>query len=164
VNHKSSKKGWIITKNGKPLNTPDVTKKSLLVGYDMLPLRGLRKAEKDLRTHPYDIRRVVLEYDRKSRLYGASLDGQISLKLAAFSNLHNSIEGTKASTAFALSAYKEYGVSAEECKDLSLFYYLFCLAKDKRQKKRLSNLRLKTGQIFKKLRIVIVPVKYVLVS
>ena len=175
MNVKSSKKGWIVTKNGKPINTPDVTKKSLLIGYDMMPLRGLRKAEKDLRTHPYNIRRVVLDYDEKSKLYGTAVDGRISLKLAAFSNIWDSIEGTKKSTAFAISGDRRiYGLpeneSKEEYETLSSFYYLWRdkknirLARDKRQKKRLLKLRLETELIFKKLNIVIVPVKYVLVS
>jgi len=171
MNYKSSKKGWVVTKNGKPINTPDCTKKGLLIGYDMMPLRGLRKAEKALRTSPYNIRRVVLEYgDEKSKLYGAAVDGQISLKLATFSNLRNSIERSKMCTAFAVSGNRKYNCSEREYKTLSLFYSLWRdkkdvrLARDKRQKKRLLNLRIKTEQIFEKLQIVIVPVKYVLVS
>ena len=163
-----SKKGWIVTKHGKPINTPDVTKKGLLIGYDMMPLQGLRKSEKDLRTHPYAIRRVVLVYDEKSKLYGAAVDGQISLELAAFSNRHDSIERTKMSTAFYISCGdKKYGLSEEEYKGLSSFYYLLrdpkniLLPKDKRYKKRLLTLRLKIESIFTKLKIVIVPVKYV---
>ena len=167
---KQSKKGWIVTKNGKPIGTPDVTKHSLLVGYDMMPLRGLRKAEKDLRTHPYNIRRVVLEYDEKSKLYGATVDGQISLHLAMFSNLWDSIERTKMSTAFGVSSYKRYGLSVEEYRVCSSFFYFWrdpkniLLPRDKRQKKRLLKLRLETERIFEKLNIVIVPVKYVLVD
>ncbi len=170
ANIKSSKIGWIVTKNGKPINTPDVTKKGLLIGYDMMPLRGLRKAEKDLRTPPYNIHRVVLEYDEKSKLYGAAIDELISLKFAAFSNLHDSIEGTKRGTAFATSSYWKSALSKEEYKTLSSFYYLWRdkkdirLARDKRQKKWLLNLRLETERIFEKLKIKIVPVKYVLVS
>lgn len=165
----SSKKGWIVTKDGRPLGTPETTKHSLLVGYDMMPLRGLRKAEKALRSHPYNIRRVVLEYDEKSKLYGAAIDGRISLRFAAFSNLRNSIERTKMSTAFGLSEYK-YKSSDEEYETLSLFYYLWRdkknsrLARDKRSKKRLLKLRLETERIFDKLNIVIVPLKYVLVD
>lgn len=169
MNIKSSKKGWIVTKHGKPLNTPDVTKKGLLIGYDMMPLRGLRKAEKDLRTYPYDIRRIVLDYDVTSKLYGAALDGRISLELATFSNLADSIERTKMGTAFAIYASeKKYGLSAEESKTLSSFYYLWRdrkdrrLPKDKRQKKRLLVLRSETEHIFDRLKVVIVPVKYVL--
>lgn len=167
-----SKKGWIVTKYSKPINTPDVTKHSLLVGYDMMPLRGLRKAEKDLRTLPYNIRRVVIKYDEKSRIYAAVIDGQISLKLAAFSNCHDSIERTKMSTAFAISGdTKRYGLSStskEEYSTLSLFFYIrrdaknVLLPRDKRQKKRLVYLRLETERIFERLKVVIVPVKYVL--
>ena len=168
MNIKPSKKGWIVTKNGRHLNTPDVTKRSMLIGYDMMPLRGLRKAEKSLRKYPYDIRRVVLVYDAKSRLYGASVNGRISLKLATFSNIEDSIERTKKTTAFAISGKKEYNCSAEENKTLSGFYFLCrdrknsLLPEDKRQKKRLLKLRLEVERIFEKLNIVIVPVKFVL--
>ena len=170
TNAKSSKKGWIVTKHGKPINTPDVTKRGLLIGYDMMPLRGLRKAEKDLRTHPYDIRRVVLVYDEKRKLYGAAVDGQISLNLAGFSNIGDSIERTKIRTAFAIEGKKKYGLSPKENKTLSSFYYLWrdekniLLARDKRRKNRLVNLRLETERIFEKLKIEIVPVKYVFVN
>jgi len=169
MNIESSKKGWIVTKYGRPLGTPETTKHSMLVGYDMMPLRGLRKAEKALRTHPYNIRRVVLEYDKNRRLYGAAIDGRISLKFAAFSNISDSIERTKSRTAFGLLAYK-YKASDEEYGTLSSFYYLWRdkkdirLARDKRCKGRLLRLRLETERIFAKLNIVFVPVKYVLVS
>jgi len=170
MNIRSSKKGWIVTKNGKPINTPDITKKGLLIGYNLMLLRGLRNAEKDLRTPPYNIRRVVLKYEENSKLYGAAVNGRISLELSAFSNLEISIERTKMSTAFAISCSKKYDISEEESRTLSSFYYIWRdkknvrLPKDKRKKKQLINLRLKTERIFEKIKIVIVPVKYVLVS
>jgi len=170
MNIEPSKKGWIVTKYGRPLGTPETTKHSLLVDYDMMPLRGLRKAEKALRTHPYNIRRVVLEYDKNSRLYGAAIDGRISLKFAAFPNISDSIERTKMCTAFALSSYFRRKLSDKEYGTLSSFFYLWRdkkdirLARDKRCKRRLLRLRLETERIFTKLNIVIVPLKYVLVD
>ena len=169
MNVESSKKGWIVTKYGRPIFTPDTTKKGLLVGYDMMPLRGLRKAERDLRTYPYNIRRVVLAHDEKGKLYGAAIDGRISLQLAAFPNLRDSIEKCKMLTAFGLTAYK-YNLSADEHQTLSSFHYLrrdkkdVRLAEDKRQKKRLLKLRAETERIFDNRNIMIVPVKYILVD
>ncbi len=57
---KCSKLGWITTKHGKPYNTPDNTKRGLLIGWDFMALKGLGWQERRFMAPPYKIMRTYL--------------------------------------------------------------------------------------------------------
>lgn len=162
----SSKKGWVVTKNGKVLDTPNRTKHGMLIGYDLMPLGGLRKCERNLRKSPYNIRRVIIKPTRRSKnaIYGAAVKGVIDLELAEFSVIDNCHERTMRTTAFFYQDIRL--VTKEEYKILSSFYYLDRDGKnpeeprDKRRRTTLVRLRNQTASILERLSVEILPVKY----
>jgi hypothetical protein len=66
-------------------DTPCRIKKSLLIGYDMMPLRGLRKTEKVLMSKGFIATKCRVVPDENSQLFGVAINGYVSMAAAEWS-------------------------------------------------------------------------------
>lgn len=80
-----SRVGWCMLKNGKPHGTPCTTKRSLLIGYDMIPLLGLRKMERRLESKGITAHRMRVVACPSSTVFCAAVGGVLDLKAAEWS-------------------------------------------------------------------------------
>lgn len=150
--------GWILTKHGRPMNTPSRTKKSLLIGYDLMPLIGLRRVEKRFRTPPYDIVKIRIEASPKSRrLWGSAIKGKLSMKMAAYSVIESSKEQTKLSTA----GYILYHMPAHLTEYEKTLLGKYWIRLQPMQGARFRKDRAAIDAIFNRQHITVVPVHYV---
>lgn len=81
--------GWTMYKDGKPYShTVEKTKRSLLIGYDMIPLQGLIMCEKQLKAKGIEARKVRVHIcqDHEAECYMPTVHGKITVKLASYSN------------------------------------------------------------------------------
>lgn len=73
----SSVKMWCMFKEGKPYGTPGKTKRDLLIGYDLMPLRGLGKCERLLAARGITPHRCVVSTCCESTLLAVTLAGEL---------------------------------------------------------------------------------------
>lgn len=72
-------------KDGKPYGSPCETKKSLLIGYDLMPLMGLRRMERRLATKGIVPHRCEVVSDPTSTLFAVARNGKIERDSVAWS-------------------------------------------------------------------------------
>ena len=74
---RSSVRAWCMFRNGRAWRSPERTKRSLLIGYDMIPLHGLRRCERLLAERGIIARRCTIETAAESTLLGVSRYGDL---------------------------------------------------------------------------------------
>lgn len=89
-------RGWAMFKDGKPHTcTLEKTKRSLLIGYDLMPLRGLAKTEKHLRSKGYEAKRATARIATDGEPFDAIVpvvNGKLVAELLSWSNWTVEIE------------------------------------------------------------------------
>lgn len=73
----SSVKMWCMFKDGKPYGTPCRTKRDLLIGYDLMPLHGLRKCERLMAARGITAHECAVSTCYDSPLLAVSLAGEL---------------------------------------------------------------------------------------
>lgn len=83
-------RGWAMFKDGKPYNMHlEPTKRRLLIGYDLMPLRGLSKTEKVLKDKGIHAKRAQACIVKDGEPFDAlvpAINGKLSAELLAYSN------------------------------------------------------------------------------
>lgn len=78
-------KGWCMFKDGVNYGSPCETKKSLLIGYDLLSLAGLRKRERQLREKGITAHRCRIVTEKASKLFAVARNGAIQFSSVEWS-------------------------------------------------------------------------------
>src|SRR5712691_419624 len=97
--------GWMMWQDGKPYGIPNgwsETKRSLLIGYDLMPLRGLDETEQVMAAKGKVTRETLVEIatEEEHDCYGAVVNGQFVPHMLDWSVCHDTAEKTFESTAF----------------------------------------------------------------
>lgn len=151
--------GWALW-NGSECKGFDLTKKGLLIGYDMISLCGLPACERFLATQGWIPRRtrLVISQETSGAMYGPVVHGKPSTRMAAWGALCNTAEGAFRSTAgYVYSHEADFGVTSGEAK-IAGSYWFSLHADAKRKPVSHARLRSECARILEKLGISIQPI------
>lgn len=88
--------GWAMFKDGNLHSCSlERTKRSLLIGYDMIPLRGLIETEKHLRSKGYEAKRAIARIAECAHFDAIvpAINGKLTPELLAWASWKPEIEG-----------------------------------------------------------------------
>lgn len=150
---------WTWIKKGE--SKPGVlfkTKRSLLVSYDMIPLRGLENAERDLNENGRIVKGELVIDNKNPHFYVPFKVNAPHLHSIDWGCCKNNYESAFATLCFCI---REDGkTSNDEYKILSDFYYR-SLSDDGRKRRPLPRIRQKAIDIIKKRGFEIKPVRFI---
>jgi hypothetical protein len=164
--------GWMMFKDGKPHDHGLCeSKRSLLIGYDMMPLRGLEQTEEVLRKKGIVAceAEVSIVAEGEQDCYAATIDGRFSLAMLEYSICAHVKEHVVKGVASFLGrdsrgfTRDKDGLLSREEQETCHHYWLFMLGayKDGRRKSTYRKLQQEISAIFASKHIEIVPIKYV---
>ena len=164
--------------NGTPYSPHgdwDTTKRSLLIGYDMIPLRGLaeteaRMASRGVRCYPTFVEGATEE---DHSCYASAVCGTFLPDMLGWSVCQETAERTFESTAFYFGELRGHPrlkkrpvpfiMEDEEtylCNDYFYFAIHMRIHPDGRRKTTLAKMRIQVEAIFSRYNIVIVPIRF----
>jgi len=157
--------GWTIVENGIPSCSIDESEESLLIGYDMISLRGLEKCKSDLIGKgmvPTQVN-VLAVTDEPFHGWGFTVNGSPDLSMCSFGSLKKSLDSARITIALYLDDdYPPRGgrfplteAERKTCKE-----YHWIRKNDGRQRSRLARLTSQVDGILTKYGICIVKIRF----
>ncbi len=89
----STARAWCMFKDRVRWGTPERTKRSLLIGYDLLPLAGLSKCERSLAEKGIVASRCVMSTCRQSRCLAVAHRGKLQVDSCCWSTFYHGKAG-----------------------------------------------------------------------
>ena len=168
--------GWMIWKDGQPYGLPNgwsETKESLLIGYDMIPLRGLETTEQVMAAKGKVARETLVELatGEDHHAYAAVVDGRFIPHMLEWSVCYDTAEKAFEHTCFYFGKPRKghqsnrpiHIMSDEDAYTCDEYFWRsvnWHIYHDRRRLSTLERARQKAKDVFTRCHIEIVPIRY----